>query len=120
VLTTRARPIVTSLPVITERSLRGRTRGSFTAAFGRSGPSDPVGPAVAALLCPGRLASFAAASPACRQRHLPPLPRGSTSPAIAGARCAIHGQVMAPGVRSSRARRRSDDGQTILNTALES
>jgi hypothetical protein len=43
----------------------------------------------------------------------------STTPVIAGARGAICGQVMALDVHSSRPKRRSDDGQTILKAALE-
>jgi len=43
----------------------------------------------------------------------------SAKPAIAGVSCAIYGQVMPLDVHSSRPDRRSDDGQTILNTVLE-
>ena len=49
-----------------------------------------------------------------------PAGRGSSSPVIASARCAIHGQVMALGVHSSRLKRRSDDVQTILKAASAS
>jgi hypothetical protein len=42
----------------------------------------------------------------------------SPKPAIAGVRGVIRGQFMALDVQSSRPKRRSDDGQTILKTAL--
>jgi hypothetical protein len=51
----------------------------------------------------------------------PRLPGGScsTKPVTADVRGAICGQVMALDVHSSRPKRRSDDGQTILKAALE-
>ena len=44
----------------------------------------------------------------------------STRPVIARCLGAIYGQFMAFDIHSSRPQRPSDDGQTILNTALES
>ena len=53
----------------------------------------------------------------------PPRPRRpggscSTTLVVAGVRGAIYGQVVALDVHSSRPKRRSDDGQTILKAAL--
>ena len=58
-----------------------------------------------------------------RHQHDPaaPPPPGhcSTRSVIARVACASPCQVLVPGVHSPRPKRRSDDGQTILNTALK-
>ena len=100
VLNARTRPPVTPLPVLTKRNPPGAgTPAGLHTRLRHLCTADLWGSARAALLCPGRRESFrrdltgAQAAPF----DSPPPGRCSTRPVIAGARRAIHGQVMAPG-----------------------
>ena len=95
----------------------------------RMGPRTPGVTPNSARTCGIRAAQLANRKPLPRRRHrrrspprrnrMSPASSCSAKPATAGVWCALRGQVMPFDVHSSRPNRRSDDGQTILNTVPE-